>query len=99
MRRYVKNGAAKPRRLPMYQPNLLKGRTILITGGGTGLGRSMAMRFAELGANLFLVARREEPLKETVEAIRTHGAGAGYALADIRDFAAVENAVAAAEKE
>ena len=33
----------------MYQSDLLKGRTILITGGGTGLGRSMAMRFAELG--------------------------------------------------
>src|ERR1700733_6430135 len=75
MRRYVKNGAAKPRRLPMYQPNLLKGRTIFITGGGTGLGRSMALRFAELGANIFLTG-----------------------LPDVRDFAAVESVVAAAEE-
>ena len=51
----------------MYQPNLLKGRTIFITGGGTGLGRSMALRFAELGANIFLTGRREEPLKQTDE--------------------------------
>jgi len=63
----------------MFQSDLFKGRTILITGGGTGLGRSMALRFAELGANIFLVARREEPLKETTEAIRAKGARAAYA--------------------
>jgi NAD(P)-dependent dehydrogenase (short-subunit alcohol dehydrogenase family) len=56
--------------IPMYQPNLLKGRTIFITGGGTGLGRSMALRFAELGANIFLTGRREEPLKQTTNDIR-----------------------------
>jgi NAD(P)-dependent dehydrogenase (short-subunit alcohol dehydrogenase family) len=83
----------------MFQSDLLKGRTILITGGGTGLGRSMALRFAELGATLFLVARREELLKETTEAIRAKGARAAYACADIRDFAAVEKALAVAEKE
>ena len=83
----------------MYQADLFKGRTIFITGGGTGLGRSMALRFAELGANIFLVARREEPLKETAEAIRAKGARAAYVSADIRDFGAVELAVAAAEKE
>lgn len=83
----------------MFEKNLLNGRTFLITGGGTGLGRSMALRFAELGASLFLVGRREEPLRETVEAIRTRGARASYACADVRDFTAVENALATAEKE
>ena len=83
----------------MFQTDLLKGRTILITGGGTGLGHSMALRFAELGANLFLVGRREEPLKETAEAIRAKGSRAAYATADVRDFAAVENAINAAENE
>lgn len=83
----------------MFQSDLLKGRTIFITGGGTGLGRSMALRFAELGANLFLVGRREQPLEETAREIRTAGARAAYFPADIRDFAAVESAVAAAEKE
>ncbi len=83
----------------MFQSDLLKGRTILITGGGTGLGRSMALRFAELGANLFLVARRGEPLRETAEAIRAKGARAGTATADVREFEEVEAAIVAAEKE
>ena len=83
----------------MYQADLFKCRTILITGGGTGLGRSMALRFAELGANLFLVGRRPEPLVETCDAIRAKGARAAYASADVREFAAVEAVIAAAEKE
>src|ERR1700684_863254 len=86
-------------RLLMFQKDLLKGRTILVTGGGTGLGRSMALRFAELGANLYLVARREQPLAEAANDIRAKGVKAGYATCDVRDFAAVENAIDAAEKE
>ncbi len=82
----------------MFEKGLLTNRTILITGGGTGLGRSMAVRFAELGANLFLVGRREDPLKETVEALRAKGARASYACADVRNFSAVEAALEAAEK-
>ena len=82
----------------MFEKDLLKGRTILITGGGTGLGRSMALRFAELGASLFLVGRREEPLKETAEAIRSKGGRCSYECADVRDSTAVEGAIAAAEK-
>jgi len=83
----------------MFQQNLLAGRTILITGGGTGLGRSMALRLAELGAKMFLVARREEPLAETAEQIRRTGGACGFAICDVRDPAAVEAAVAAAEKQ
>lgn len=83
----------------MFEKDLLKGRTILITGGGTGLGRSMALRFAELGATLFLVGRREDPLKQTVVDIRAKRSRAAYACADVRDFAAVESAITAAEKE
>ena len=59
----------------------------------------MALRFAELGANLFLVARREEPLKKTVEEIRAAGGQAAYSSADIRNYEAVEKAIEAAEKE
>ena len=77
----------------MFQTDLLKGRTILITGGGTGLGRAMALRFAELGGSLFLVGRREEPLKETAREIVATGARAAWFSADIRDFQAVEQSL------
>ncbi|HXT85943.1 MAG TPA: SDR family oxidoreductase [Verrucomicrobiae bacterium] len=83
----------------MFQPDLLKGRSIFITGGGTGLGRSMALRFADLGANLFLTGRREEPLAQTCADIRKMNARAAYSCCDVRDFAAVEKTIAAAEKE
>ncbi len=83
----------------MFQSDLFQGRTILITGGGTGLGRSMALRFAELGAKMFLAARRPEPLEETCKEIRAKGGQAAFALCDVRDFAAVEKTIEAAEKE
>ena len=51
----------------MFQPDLLKGKRILVTGGGTGLGRSMAHRYLELGANVVICGRREDVLKQTAE--------------------------------
>ncbi|HXW62401.1 MAG TPA: SDR family oxidoreductase [Candidatus Acidoferrales bacterium] len=83
----------------MFRNNLLQGRTILITGGGTGLGRAMALRFAELGASLFLVGRREDPLKQTVRDIQAQQGRAAWFSADVRDFTAVEGSLLAAEKE
>jgi NAD(P)-dependent dehydrogenase (short-subunit alcohol dehydrogenase family) len=83
----------------MYQSDLLKGRTILITGGGTGLGRSMALRFAELGGKVFLCGRREEPLHATAEEIRKKGGSAAYATCDVRDFAAVDTMAGVARRE
>ncbi len=50
---------------------LLSGETIVITGGGTGLGRAMAIRFAELGATVIVCGRREEPLKEVTKQLRS----------------------------
>lgn len=81
----------------MYEANLLTGRRILITGGGTGLGRSMALRFAELGARIFLCGRREEPLKETCAEIAKNGVHTAYATCDVRDAAAVEKMAEAAQ--
>jgi NAD(P)-dependent dehydrogenase (short-subunit alcohol dehydrogenase family) len=83
----------------VFQKDLLNGRAIFITGGGTGLGRSMALRFSELGARLFLVGRREEPLRETCEEIRKLGGAAAYTTCDVRDYSAVEAAVAQAEQQ
>ena len=49
----------------MFKPGLLKGKRILITGGGTGLGKEIAKRYAELGAELWLAGRRGGVLQET----------------------------------
>jgi len=81
----------------MFEKNLLAGRAILITGGGTGLGRSMALRFAELGAKLHLAGRREQPLRQTCDAIRAAGGAATFSCCDVRDFAAVERMAAEAD--
>ena len=83
----------------MFQTDLLAGRTVLITGGGTGLGRSMALRFAELGAQIFLTARREEPLRQTADDIRSQGGKAAWAICDVRDFAAVEKMIGEATEQ
>lgn len=81
----------------MFQSELLKGRAIFLTGGGSGLGRSMSLQFSKLGARMFLIGRREEPLKETCVEIHRLGGAAAFATCDVRDYAAVESAFAAAE--
>ena len=81
----------------MFREDLLKGRAIFLTGGGTGLGKSMSLRFAALGARMFLVGRREEPLREVCDEILRMGGLAAYSTCDVRDYSAVETAVAKAE--
>jgi NAD(P)-dependent dehydrogenase (short-subunit alcohol dehydrogenase family) len=83
----------------MFVQDLLKGRAIFLTGGGTGLGRSMALRFAALGARMFLVGRREEPLRTVCEEIHGAGGAAAFTTCDVRDFAAVETAALTAEQQ
>jgi len=79
----------------MFQHDIFKDRAILISGGGSGLGRSMAVKFAELGSRIFVIGRREQPLQDVCEEIRRTGGSAGFASCDVRDPAAVETAVAA----
>jgi NAD(P)-dependent dehydrogenase (short-subunit alcohol dehydrogenase family) len=83
----------------VFQQDLLKGRAIFLSGGGTGLGRAMALRFAGLGARMFLVGRRPEPLHEVCEEIHRAGGAAAFAACDVRDYAAVEAAALAAEQQ
>src|SRR5258708_8568553 len=59
----------------------------------------MALRFAELGARMFLVGRREEPLRQTCDEIHRAGGAAAYAACDVRDHEAVEAAAAKAEEQ
>lgn len=87
----------------MFQENLLKNKTILITGGGTGLGKSMALRFAELGANIVLTGRRQEVLESAAQEIEKKGTkpDSGKVLfktSDVRKYDEVEAVFDAADK-
>jgi NAD(P)-dependent dehydrogenase (short-subunit alcohol dehydrogenase family) len=57
----------------MFDAQLLKGKKIVVTGGGTGLGKSMATRFAELGADLVITSRRQNIIYETAKELSKHG--------------------------
>jgi len=83
----------------LFQSDLLKSKSIFLTGGGTGLGRSMALHFASLGARLFIIGRRPEPLKSVCEEIQRTGGTATYASCDVRDYAAIEAAAKTAESQ
>lgn len=76
----------------MFQTDLLAGKRILVTGGGTGLGRSMGRRFLELGADLVIAGRRIEVLKATAEALRSEipEARVSTLACDVRDGEAVD---------
>lgn len=82
----------------MFQQGLLKNKTILITGGGTGLGKSMALRFAELGANIVLMGRRQEVLESAAREIEKKGTTVFFKTADVRKYDEVEAVFDAADK-
>lgn len=84
----------------MLQPNSLNGKTIVITGGGTGLGRSMGKYFLELGANLVITSRKKEVIDKTAEELRQETGGKVLAVpCDVRKYEEVENVIAKAEAE
>jgi len=73
------------RNIKMFKDNLLKNKRILITGGGTGLGKEMASHFAMHGAELYICGRRENVLSETAAEIsETYGTNVNYQTLDIR---------------
>jgi NAD(P)-dependent dehydrogenase (short-subunit alcohol dehydrogenase family) len=75
----------------MFEKNLLHGKRILITGGGTGLGKGMAQRFLELGATVYICGRRESVLEETAAELAAATGGTIQALpCDVRNLDAVE---------
>jgi len=75
----------------MFKEDLLKGKRILITGGGTGLGKEIAAKYLELGAELWLAGRRGGVLEDTAkELMHRHGGSVRTHSVDIRDAAAVD---------
>ena len=77
----------------MFEKNLLKNKVILITGGGTGLGKSMAMRFAELGASLVIASRRKDVITKTTDQIKEIGSEALGLQCDVRNIDQVQSMV------
>jgi NAD(P)-dependent dehydrogenase (short-subunit alcohol dehydrogenase family) len=82
----------------MFVSDLLRNQVLLITGGGTGLGKSMARRFAELGAAVAICGRRAEVARDAAEEIARETGAATFAQGcDVRDLGQVEALVEAAE--
>jgi len=78
----------------MLKPGSLKGKTIIITGGGTGLGRSMGKYFLELGANLVITSRKLEVLQKTADEMMKETGGNVLAIAcDVRKYEEIENVI------
>jgi NAD(P)-dependent dehydrogenase (short-subunit alcohol dehydrogenase family) len=79
----------------MFQPDLLKSKRILITGGGTGLGRAMAERFLQLGAAVYICGRRADVLRQTCKELAGSTTGEIQSfVCDVRDRDAVEQMIA-----
>ena len=77
----------------MFRENLLKNKTVLVTGGGTGLGKSMASRFGELGADLIIASRRDHVIKEAAEDLKKIGTKVLGLTCDVRDIDSVKSMV------
>jgi 3-oxoacyl-[acyl-carrier protein] reductase len=79
-----------------FQPNItpvagrLKGKAALITGSGRGIGRAMAIRFAQEGAGIIVLDKDGEPAHETAEEVRRLGPQALAFKTDVTDRQAIE---------
>ena len=82
----------------MLKEDALKGKSILITGGGTGLGKSMGKYFLQLGANLIISSRKKEVLERTAEELRSETGGEVLpVVCDVRNFDQVSSVISSAE--
>ena len=78
----------------MFRDGLMDGERILVTGGGTGLGREMAEAFLKLGATVHICGRREGKVQETADALmEAHGGTMVAHGCDIRDAGAIKSMV------
>lgn len=79
----------------IFANNILEGKVAFVTGGGTGITGGIARAFAEHGAKLAIASRKEENLASMKSLIEETGGECFAVAADVRDFSAVENAIAA----
>ncbi|SNR57696.1 MULTISPECIES: SDR family oxidoreductase [Hymenobacter] len=84
--------SSHPYAQPMLRDNALQGKTIVVTGGGTGLGRAMTTYFLQLGANVVISSRKLEVLEKTAEELRQQTGGSILAVqCDVRKYNEVED--------
>lgn len=79
----------------VFKPDLFAGQTIMVTGGGSGIGRCTAHELAALGAHVVLVGRKLEKLEKTAAEIVEDGGSVSFQVCDIRDEEAVKTMVKA----
>ncbi|MFT6871783.1 MAG: NAD(P)-dependent dehydrogenase (short-subunit alcohol dehydrogenase family) [Roseivirga sp.] len=83
----------------MLRDDALKGQTIIVTGGGTGLGRAMGKYFLELGANLVITSRKMEVLEKAAQELEAETGGKVLPIqCDVRNYDQVENVLAKTEE-
>lgn len=77
---------------PMLRDGALNGKTVIVTGGGTGLGKSMSTYFLQLGANVVITSRKLDVLEKTAAELSAFTKGNCFAIAcDVRNYEEVEN--------
>lgn len=77
---------------PMLKEGSLQGKTIVVTGGGTGLGRSMSKYFLELGANVVICSRKKEVIEQAAKEVSEQTGGNCLGIpCDVRNYEEVEN--------
>lgn len=82
----------------MFSGKFLSGQTAIITGGGTGIGLAIAIKFGELGANVVIASRSQKHLDEALKELESKGISAIAVATDIRDPEQVENLMVKAEE-
>jgi len=78
----------------LFAPGCFSNRTVVVTGGGSGIGRCTAHELASLGANVVLVGRKPEKLEAVAREIQEDGGKASFEVLDIRDEEGVKATVA-----
>jgi len=79
--------------MDFFRKGILRDKRVLISGGGTGLGREIAIGFGKLGASVAIIGRREEVLKNTCKYLSDINITAFYSKCDVRDSQQVKNSV------